>query len=382
MTPRSLLVLVALAALGSGCRGGELRFDPFSNDRRYPQAVFYEIDWWVKLVTPGLLEVGPRELGAPAVDPDTGRIFTLTRDGQVRALNPAEGRIEWTFSAGHRFYAAAAVHQGVVFVPGGDGILYALQANTGKELWRYAAADALVSAPVVADGKVLVQARNEVLYAVDATSGKWLWQYRRDAPIGFSILGASQPLVSFGTAYVGFADGTIVALKVEDGTVTWQRGLSAEGTQFLDVDTSPVLDEAGRLYAASYRDGVFALDPQTGDTTWQAKLPGVTSLLTRGEVVFASGVDQVVAVHGETGRTLWTFPLPGRAASQPTIVAGKLVVPADSSMLFLDPATGKRLVEWDPGQGVSAPVTAVGSRIYVLSNNGFLYAMRVAGGRG
>lgn len=376
-----LFVAVSVAAAVAGCRTVDIQSDPFSTDRRSATRAHYAIDWWLPLVAPQLLEVAPREEGSPAVDGDTQRIVTLTRDGQVRSLHP-EGRVEWSFATGHRFYGSATVHEGVVYVPGGDATLYALQATTGKELWRYEAADALVTAPVVAGDRVLVQARNEILYAVDAKTGKWVWQYRRDVPTGFSIAGASRPLVTFGTAYVGFADGSIVAIKVEDGTVTWQRGLSSEGTQFLDVDTAPVIDDAGRLYAASYKDGVFALDPETGATTWHAKLSGVTSLLTRGDVVFASGDNQVAALHAENGRTLWTFALRGRAAGRPTIVGNKLIVPADDSMLFLDPATGRALLEWDPGQGVSAAPSALGSRIYVLSNNGYLYAMQVSGSQG
>src|SRR3569832_1790455 len=107
--------------------------------------------------------------------------------------------------------------------------MYEMNAKNGKLTWRYDEKEELETQPVVADGKMLVAAHSDVVMAVDAKTGKWLWQYRRDTPSCFTIRGASRPTVKNGVAYVGFADGQLVALHVEDGSVKWEKPLSKPG---------------------------------------------------------------------------------------------------------------------------------------------------------
>lgn len=378
---RSAAALV-LAASVAGCHAIPLYGNPFSDGPKDPPVSVYSIDWWKKLVEPRTFEVGPREFATPAIDPETGRVVALTRDGHVRALEADGTRVIWSLKTGHGFYAGATIHEGTVYVPGGDGVLYALDLKTGAEKWRYEAKEALATVPVIADGKLLVVSLSDTLFAINAADGKWAWQYRRDPPSGFTVRGAARPLVTFGTAYVGFSDGMFVAIAIDDGTVNWNRQLSAEEQQFVDVDTDPVVDDAGRLYVASYRDGLFALNPENGDLLWKATANGINHLLHRGEVVFTTGDDHVSAYLSETGKVLWTQSLRGRAAGKPTLVRGTLVVPVENELMFLDATTGSTTVAWDPGAGVSAPAQWVGSKLYVLSNNGVLYALRLVGSNG
>jgi outer membrane protein assembly factor BamB len=373
------------AGLLGGCSSIPLYGNPaVPGTRSQPPVEFFEVAWWTKLVEPGVLEYAPRELASPAYDPTTGYVIALTRDGYVRAVEPAaqgQGRVVWSLNTGHRFTAGAEVHEGVVYVPGTDGNLYALDVRTGEKKWTYAAGEALATTPVVADGRVLVMSASDTLFVVEAQTGKWLWQYRRDTPSGFTIHGASMPLVREGTAYLGFSDGTLVALDVRDGAAKWEKSL-ATGSQFVDVDTTPVLDAAGHLYAANYKTGLYALEAATGDVMWSTAVEGLTSLLGRGAVVFAAGDGRVDAYLQENGRLLWSLDLDDRAGSDPVMVKGMLLVPNQKALLFVDPATGRTRLAWNPGDGITASPLAVESKVFVLSNNGYLYALRVKGSRG
>ncbi len=381
---RAALFAAALAVVVpvglAGCRAVPLTTQPF--DRRGPelppQSVF-RVDWRVELVGPQLWESFPREPAAPAVDADTGRIITLTRDGFVRSINP-DGEVEWTFKTRGIFAAGASVHEGVVYVPGGDGFLYALRARNGEQLWAYDAGEELATVPLVASGRVFVVSQSNTLFAVNAEDGQWLWQHRRDLPTGFSLKGVARPTVSMGTLYAGFSDGALVALDPQSGQVRWERPLSPQGREFLDVDTDPTVDDAGRLYAASYREGLYALDPDSGNVYWTVAAQGLTSLVQRGDVLFAGGDQHVSAYLADNGRSLWRFIVKDQAAQTPVFVRGLLVVPVNAALVFVDPATGLQRLSWDPGQGVTAPVAAFNDRLYVLSNLGYLYALRLDGG--
>ncbi len=379
---RVAALLVGAALLGPGCRAVPLTTQPF--DRRGPdlppQSTF-RIEWQLKLVGPQLWEAFPREAAAPAVDPDTGRIIALTRDGFVRSVNP-DGKVEWQFQTQGRFVAGAAVHEGIVYVPGGDGTLYALRARNGEQVWAYASGEELASVPVVAGDRVFVQSQANTLFAVDRGTGQWTWQHRRDPPNGFAVQGVAQPSVSEGVLYAGFSDGFLVALEPQTGAVRWERPLSPTGTEFLDVDTEPSADDRGRLFAASYKNGLYALDSQNGNVLWNVPANGTTSLLRRGDVLYTAGDREVLAWLTDNGRQLWRVPLDEKAGQKPVFAEGLLIVPVNDALAFIDPATGLRRLSWDPGQGVTAAPVARGGRLYVLSNLGYLYALRLTGRNG
>ena len=321
-------------------------------------------------------------------NPTKQRLWRLTVPEAI-----LDGHVEWEVLTHSRFYAGAVVVGGVAYVPGGDGVLYALRVLSGAKVWEYKAAEELATVPVVTNGKVLVGSQSETLFAVDVATGKWVWQYRRDAPSGFTIRGVSQPLVREGLVYMGFADGALVALGLDDGVARWERRLThSGGQQFLDVDTTPVMDDAGQLYAASYKDGVYGLDAKTGDILWTSARPGITSLLLSGGVLIATGDGSASALETRQGRLLWTVDLSDKdpkgrgsnAGGAPVLVRGYLAVPTSSALAFVDPSTGRVRAAWNPGRGVTATPakyssSRVGSRLYVLSNLGTVYALQLVG---
>jgi outer membrane protein assembly factor BamB len=334
----------------------------------------YSVDWWTQLVPDQFLEYGPRELATPALDPDSGRLIVGTRDGKLRSVGE-RGQVAWTYETHGPFESGALVQDKVVYVACADGTLSALEASTGKSLWQYDAKEELATQPLVANGKVLVAAQSDVVMAVDAKTGKWLWQYRRDTPSGFTIRGASRPSVQGGVAFVGFSDGELVALNVEDGSVKWERGLS-KGGQYVDVDTSPLLDGKGHVYAASYKEGLYALDAETGAVKWQIAESGLEHLSAAGELIIGAGDQEVIAFDRNSGQKLWTLAVKNTDARRAAVARGYLLVPANHALLFVNPVNGRTEITWDPGEGVSATPLVKGQFMYVLSNLGYLYAFR------
>ncbi|WP_257449895.1 outer membrane protein assembly factor BamB family protein [Archangium lipolyticum] len=372
---------LAAASLLGACSAVPVYGNPVTSAPKQPPHHYFSVDWWTQLVSPSLLEYAPREDARPAYDEKNERVIVLTRDGLVRSLG-AEGQEAWRFKVGNRFYAGATVDDGIVYVPSTDGVLYALDAKTGEPRWKYAAGEALATEPVLTNELVLVASQSDTLFAVKRATGELAWLYRRDPPSGFTIHRASTPAVRGQTAWVGFSDGTLVSLDLTDGGVRWERSLAPKSGQFVDVDTTPVLDEAGRVYAASYSGGLYALDAESGDVLWTSVAEGITSLLVHGGVVMAVGDARLDAYLAESGKLLWSNPLQERAGLEPVLVKGMLLVPVQRSLLFVDPRTGRARMAWDPGEGVSATPRVVGAKAYVLSNNGYLYALRLDGRSG
>lgn len=397
MSPVRVAVAITCCGVLAACKAIPLNEDPTvpRREARVTHPAVFEVAWNTPLVKTGLLEWQPIEAATPAVDPDTERVIVTTRDGYVRALSPIDGRIEWEFKTRGRFFGGAAVYEGIAYVAGGDGFLYALRARTGEVVWEYKANEELVTVPTVAEGKVLVASQSETVFAVELQTGKWLWQYRRDAPSGFTIRGTAQPVVSNGRVLMGFADGSIVSLGLDDGVARWERKLTTTGgTQFLDVDSTPVVED-DHVYAASYKDGVYSLDAKTGDVEWSSAKAGVTSLVKRGAVLFTAGDGTISAIETARGKTLWTLDLSDKSSKGKgnnagralTIARGFIVVPTATALAFVDPSTGKVRSMWNPGRGVTATPTRFnsvrwGSRLYVLSNLGTVFALQMVSAGG
>lgn len=386
---RRLALVALLAVAGAACRTISLDSDAMmpEHDQHLHVPMYFDVEWWTPLVKPTLLEYQPSETASPAVDPDTERVIVCTRDGMVRSLSPIDGHIEWEKVVRGRCFAGSTVREGVVYVPGGDSVLYALRARTGEELWHYEAGEELVTAPVVAGDLLLVASQSETLFAVERATGKWKWQYRRDAPPGFTVRGTATPVVRDGVVYMGFADGFVVALALADGQQKWERNLSTSGgLQFLDADATPIVDDAGHLYAASYKDGIYGLSAESGDLTWNSPRTGTSSMVKSGEVLLAGGDGRIVAFHSATGRELWSLDLSGgkkgagTAGRPPLLLRGLLVVPTAGPLVFVDPLKGRAKVAWNPGKGVTATPTVYGGRLYVLSNMGTVFALQLRAG--
>ena len=374
--------LVAVSLLGA-CGSVPIHGNPVTPAPVQVPHHFFSVDWWAPLVAPTLLEYAPREQAQPAYDEKNERVITLPRDGYVRSLAPG-GKEAWHFTVGNRFYAGATAQDGIIYVPGTDGQLYALDGKTGQLKWKYAAGEALATEPVLTPELVLVSSQSDTLFAIKRASGQLAWLYRRDAPVGFTIHRSAAPTVRGQTAWVGFSDGTLVSLDLGDGSVHWEKSLapSTSGTQFVDVDTTPVLDDSGHVYAASYAGGLYSLEAETGEVVWNTATRGITALLLHGDVVVATGDDRLEAYLTDTGRPIWSQTLQERAGLEPVLVKGMLLVPAQRSLLFVNPRTGQSSLSWNPGAGVSATPRVVGTKAYVLSNNGYIYALRMDGRSG
>src|SRR5207247_133229 len=136
---------------------------------------------------------------------------------------------------------------------------------------------------------------------------------------------------------------------------------------------SPILDDGGNLYAASYKDGVYALKADTGDLEWSTVRAGSSSLVKSGDVLLVGGDGKVAALHSQSGHELWSLDLaPTKKNAGPTgrpavLLRGLLAVPTSGALVFIDPLKGRAKVAWNPGKGITASPTVYGGRMYVLS---------------
>jgi outer membrane protein assembly factor BamB len=341
---------------------------------RLPPApvALYRIAWQRPFVPARPLEVAPLEPGGVAVDPVSGLAVFGTRDGWLHAVRP-DGKVAWELRAGSGFSAPPLIDGDTIYAGSDDGKLYAVALATGKARFSYDAKEELGTRPVLAGGLVFVASLQDTLFAIDARTGAWKWHHRREGKAGFSIRGAASPLVLGGTVFTAYSDGFVAALEAATGKVKWERQVAPAG-DLLDVDSLEI--EGTRLYATAYSGAVIAIEAATGTQVWNVRAPGASRLAVTGGLVVVVTTSTIQGLSPVNGTALWTTPLDGTPGAEP-IFAGKwLLVPASQGGLhWVEIASGRTLRVFDPGTGVSAVPGVHGSRVYVLSNGGDLFAL-------
>lgn len=379
--------LIAGLTLMLGC--APTPFDLQLTDHETPSRhTVFRLDWRTSVAPPTVSDPpinlqqsrwAPLELSTPVVvarkTGDRSEVVVGGSNGVLKAFT-ARGKLIWAF-AGHGPMSSPGAADGRIFVGTGEGHLYAIGAEDGTLIWEYEAGEELGSLPVIKDGIVYLTSHSDTLLALDAATGKWLWHYRRDASSHeFSVRGVNTPLLVKDLVVCGFSDGSTVALHQKDGAVVWQHVTSGNG-QIQDADGSAQSD-GERVFVANYKDGLSALALGDGRILWQHAFPTATQLQLGRGALFASAVGKVAAFSPYDGSLLWEKGIGTASATGLATFPGLLMVATDGPLFFLDARAGRPLgSSFNPGRGISAAPLAVGRDLYVLSNDGWLYAMHL-----
>ncbi|MFF1452821.1 serine/threonine-protein kinase [Streptomyces sp. NPDC058274] len=253
--------------------------------------------------------------GTPQCSYGAGKLF-CAQPGLISALDPVDGKVLWRHTFGERDapVPAPAVSGGLVHAVTQQGQrLEALDPATGRTRWtRNISAYGGVEH---AGGTVLLTGADGAVTGVDGATGKNRWSHR--------LPGDHMPtVVSFGgNASAGGGSG---------------EGGSGEGGAALAYATSATPD------GSSTR--VVAVDPDTGDVRWDARLPGtLTPVGTRQGALVLTAANK----DGETNALVRYDPEAKTSRRAPLGVAlpqARATVRGDTAYLL---ATGGGMVAVD-----------------------------------
>lgn len=327
----------------------------------------------------------PQHYSQPVLLESRDDLVVATGDGYVTRLRAGSGEVVWRVelrdAAGDArmpLHATLLVVGDIVYVASITGVIQALALSDGESLWEYKAEDAVESKMAIGDGRLFFMDAKEILYSVDAETGKLLWRYQRRAPDYFTIKGAGIPVLDGDAVYCGFADGTLVAVQVDTGDVIWTSDLSADAVEFTDVD-SEVIVGSETLYSASYSGGLFGVSRLDGTIQWRYPVEAVSDfILEQGVFWVASAQGRVEAIDAKTHKKIWGFRFKHDTPVKLAKFGGYLFVSTSAGPLaMLDAHSGKPLGKWNPSQGFQTAPIFSGTRGFIVSNGGFLYAFQM-----
>jgi outer membrane protein assembly factor BamB len=314
------------------------------------------------------------------------RVFQITDDGTLSAIDKWDGKVLWSRSLGTLAASSPAVAGDTVYAvvllrsPGADGgSVTALNAATGAIRWSRALPSRAESSPLYDDGRIFFGSEDGAVYALDARTGRTVWTYQAAGAVKAS------PTLANGVLYFGDYSGHVQAISEQTGRRLWLAG--SEGALFGSgtfYSTAAVV--YGRVYLGNTDGRVYAYDAATGRLDWAYQTeayvyasPAVTDAPGLGPTVYIGSYDGTFyALDARTGHVEWSYDAGGKISGSATIL-GRIVYFADLGTrrtYGLGISTGR--VEFTMGTGSFDPVISDGRRVYLTGYTG-LYDLAPTG---
>ncbi|PIE37619.1 MAG: outer membrane protein assembly factor BamB [Gammaproteobacteria bacterium] len=318
----------------------------------------------------------------PALDYD--KLFVVSADGELRALNSANGKKIWERDLQSAVSGGIGLYDDSVFLGLTDGAITRLDASTGATLWTKPVSGEILAAPQSDGDVVVMQSYNGEVQAFDYETGDTLWTYQANVPV-LTLRGTSTPLIEGSLVIVGFANGRVMAFDTQSGAINWEFRVSlpsgrSEIERISDVDGAMLID-GGVLYVVNYQGNVVAADVASGRKLWQLPASSFSGVAEGFGNVYVAQENGAVMAAGADGSGLkWEQDALGwRKLSRPTPVSSYIAVGDYRGYIHLlsqvDGAiVGRTRVDSD---GQRADMLADGDVLYVFGNDGELKALQV-----
>lgn len=302
---------------------------------------------------------------------------------QIRVLDTTDGALVWAFPENTErenyrgeFYATPVVTGGRViatsqmrsrgFLSQSTNTVWGVGAENGELLWQFdGATGRYVESGAVADTTFVIGNGDSNVYALDIESGDLEWKFETGHRVW------ATPLIISDTVYIGSMDRHLYALRLSDGDEVWR--FSAGGA----FASRPTL-RGDTLYIGAFDNRVYAISTETGTERWRFPAEGTGdnwfwgSPVVRDDTLYAVDVKgNVYALDAETGELIWhrelddEQPVPVRAGPALNEDGSRLFIGSKNGTLYaLDTAEGT--VKWKEeakGEILSTPVVS-GSVVY------------------
>jgi outer membrane protein assembly factor BamB len=328
----------------------------------------------------------PRNRGGVVMSLDRKRLYCPSAVG-LHALRGDTGKVAWEFVVGDAVEGSPVEVDGVVHTVTTAGNVHALDARTGQQRWPKPVRldGACHAGPAVGQLHVYVHTDPGILTAVSRKTGKIAWRLSHDVQRQFLVEGHGAALVQGDVVYTGWPDGKLSALSRRDGGLLWEVQVGQRSKNpYVDVDTTPVsLRTAGgvqTLLTVGYNSGLQARAAANGRLLWHYAADGLGQPVVDGRRIWAIGIDGVLhVVDRHTGRRSMARHVGGSPSGALAIAHGIVFIPGDGGLQLVDASSGFGIARIIDEHGFAAAPLVRGHRMYIISNGGHVFALRLYG---
>lgn len=325
-----------------------------------------------------------------------GVLYAADRHGLVSAINADNGRRIWrvdlspdkpfslfsVFRSGPpaRLSGGITYHNGTLYLGSENGDMYALNAANGEIEWHVNVPGEVVSAPAYGEGYLVTHLGNGMVLALDAQSGEERWRHEEEVPT-LSLRGASSPVVQSGGVVLGTNNGRAAVLILENGQLAWdERVIAPSGSsdleRMVDIDATPVV-QGDTLYLLAYNGELVALELRSGEVIWRRDYAGYrTPQVTASQIFLTTQNSHIAAIERLNGNERWrNTELYGRSLTEVAVMPDHLVSADRFGFVhWFDRETG-RLVGRHEADEIQVAPLRVNDKVIIQTNKGRLIAL-------
>ncbi len=270
--------------------------------------------------------------------------------------------------------------EGRIFASTGYNLIFCVDAKDGKIVWQKTLSSIPISAPI-SDGKqVFVITSDNKTYALDATNGNINWVHSGILK-ATGILGSANPVSYKNYVISSYSSGEVYALNKASGEVGWVYDFNiskADNSNFIlnDVDATPVVKD-GVVYAVGNGGLMMAIRIVDGVVLWQKELASITDFWVAGGFIYLVNNDnQLICLYAKTGGIKWMVQLKkylkdknlsSKIIYNGIIMAGDNLMMTNSrkQLLAISPLDGKILQTKKLNQKIFHSPIVVNGKIYL-----------------
>jgi len=317
---------------------------------------------------------------------EAGVVYVASLEGRVAAVDLESGSTVWRSEHDISISGGVGTGEGLVLVGGLDGEVLALDSRDGVVVWQTRVGSEVIAPPRADAGAVLVRTVDGGVSGLAADSGEQLWTMRRSIP-SLTLRGGGAPIVNQGVAIMGFDDGALAAINMENGALAWEIPVARpsgtnEVARMVDVDATPVV-RGSVLYAAAFQGAVTAYDLRSNQQVWSREASTHRNFSVDGRRLYLADADgRIHAMDRRSGDAVWVNEQLLRRRLSGPAVAGDYVVVGDFEgyLHVLDKADGRLVGRRELDSRIPTQPLVQGERILVLSNEGRLHALSITPG--
>ena len=225
--------------------------------------------------------------------------------------------------------------------------------------------------PTIEGGIVYVGTLNGDIYAFDVATGKELGSKKFGGAI------SSGPAIVDSMLVVASSQSkiNIFGYDIFSGKIIWSKHIS-------DVESAPVVCKS-RIFVATLRGDLYAMDPQTGDEIFHEHFdaPIRSSPAADDSIcVFGSDDGNVYAISMIDGKLRWKYDAGSPVWCSPSLNDSSVFVGTNGGKLLELSKEGKLKFEFKAGEKILSMPVADDSRVYFGCNDGNFYAINIESG--